>query len=141
MALGTGVKVVLGLALVGAGSYLVLSDTGEGMLEYAFVDRVVAQPARYKGRTIKLHGKVVPGTVTQKVGSSGDYQFVIEHEGRTLAVHHTDLVPDTFQESSDVILTGKLNEAGDVFNSTEMSAKCPSKYQEQSLAAGDQPAR
>jgi cytochrome c-type biogenesis protein CcmE len=141
MALGTGAKIVLGLSLAGAVTYLVLSDSGEGVLEYVFVDQVVDQPERYEGRTIKIHGVVVPGSVERRVGASADYQFVIEHEGRRLAVHHTDIVPDTFRESGDVILTGRLNQTGDLFESNEMSAKCPSKYQEQAKAAKGRPVR
>jgi len=135
MALGTGSRIALGVALVGAVSYLVLSDTGEGVLEYVFVDKLMASPGDYAGRTIQVHGVVVPGTIKQKVGGAGDYQFVIEHGGSRLAVHFTNLVPDTFQEGGVVVLTGKLEGAGDLFVSDEMSAKCPSKYEEQGEAS------
>jgi cytochrome c-type biogenesis protein CcmE len=137
MALGTGTRIALGVALAGAVSYLVLSDTGEGVLEYVFVDKLMASPDEYKGRTIRVHGIVVPGTIKQRVGATGDYQFVIEHGRRRLAVHYTNLVPDTFQEGGEVVLTGKLEDAGDLFVSDEMSAKCPSKYEEQDAVSSD----
>jgi cytochrome c-type biogenesis protein CcmE len=131
MALSTGTKVGLGVVLAGAIGFLVLSDTGEGVLEYMYVDKLMETPAKYQGRTIKVHGTVVEGTIAKKKGTTGDYHFVIEHEGERLAVHFTNIPPDTFQEGGEVILTGRLNDAGDLFQSDEMSAKCPSKYEEE----------
>ncbi|MBK8261756.1 MAG: cytochrome c maturation protein CcmE [Nannocystis sp.] len=134
MALPLATKVVIGLVIAGAVGYLVLADEGEGVLEYVYVEKVVAAPAKYQGRTIKVHGTVVPGTVRQKVGASGDYTFEIEREGRRLAVHYTNMVPDTFAEGGEVVLTGRLSGAGDRFDSDEMAAKCPSKYEEEPMA-------
>jgi cytochrome c-type biogenesis protein CcmE len=57
--------------------------------------------------------------------------FEIEHEGKRLKVHFTDMVPDTFQEGSPVELVGRLNADGDTIESDQMTAKCPSKYEEQ----------
>lgn len=129
MALSTTSKVGLGIVVAGAIAFLVLSDTGEGVLEYVYVEKVVDAPANYEGRTIKVHGTVVKGTITKAKGTTGDYRFTVEHEGRRLNVHYTNIPPDTFQEEGEVILTGRL--VGDTFESDDMSAKCPSKYEEQ----------
>ncbi len=129
MALGIVHKASLGVLFAGAVAYLVTSDTGEGVLEYVYVDRVVDDAQSYADRTIKVHGTVVPGTVRQKRGSSGDYAFEIEKDGRRLAVHYTNMLPDTFQDGGEVVVTGKL--VAGTFESDEMSAKCPSKYEEE----------
>ncbi len=134
MALPIATKAVLALVVAGAVTYLVAADEGEGVLEYVYAEKVVASPSDYAGRTIKVHGTVVPGTIRQKVGSSGDYTFEIESEGKRLAVHFTNMVPDTFAEGGEVVLTGQLTEAGDRFDSDEMAAKCPSKYEEEPMA-------
>lgn len=134
MALPLATKAVLGLAVAGAIAFLVLSDDGEGVLEYVYADKVVQSPGEYTGRTIKVHGTVVPGTIRQKVGSSGDYTFEIESEGERMAVHFTNMVPDTFAEGGEVVLTGQLATAGGTFESDEMAAKCPSKYEEEPMA-------
>lgn len=134
MALPFATKAVLGLAVAGAIAYLVVSDEGEGVLEYVYADKVVQSPNEYTGRTIKVHGTVVPGTIRQKVGSSGDYTFEIESEGERMAVHFTNMVPDTFAEGGEVVLTGQLATAGGTFESDEMAAKCPSKYEEEPMA-------
>jgi cytochrome c-type biogenesis protein CcmE len=131
MALGMGTRIGIGVVLAGAIGYLVVSDTGEGVLEYVYVDKVVLDPDRYAERTIKVHGIVVDGSIKKKKGETGDYQFVIEHAGQRLPVHFTNIPPDTFQEGGEVVLTGRLVDGGRRFESDEMSAKCPSKYEEE----------
>lgn len=133
MALPRSTKTIIGFVVGAALGYLVYSGGGEGVLEYIFVDKVVDNPAQYAGRTIKVHGTVVHGTVRQKIGAAGDYTFEIEREGKRMPVHFTNMVPDTFQEGGEVILTGELKDGR--FESEEMAAKCPSKYEENQTAA------
>lgn len=135
MALPVSSQILVGLVVGGAVLYLVGTSTGEGVLEYVFVDRVVDDAPAYSGRTIKVHGTVVPGTVMQKKGAAGDYTFEIEKDGKRLPVHFTSMVPDTFAEGGEVILTGEL--VAGRFESDEMAAKCPSKYEERPSADPD----
>lgn len=132
MALPFTTQLGLGLVLAGAAVFVFSSGSTEGVLEYVYVDKVVDNEAQYGGRTIKVHGTVVPGTVRQKVGAAGDYTFEIEKEGRRMPVHFTNMVPDTFAEGGEVVLTGEL--VAGRFESEEMAAKCPSKYEEQPSA-------
>lgn len=139
MALPVSSQVLIGLVVGGAALYLVTTSSGEGVLDYIFVDKVVDNMAMYQGRMIKVHGTVVPGTVKQKKGEAGDYTFDIEREGKRLPVHFTSMVPDTFAEGGEVILTGEL--ANGRFESEEMAAKCPSKYEERPSADPDKNGR
>ena len=139
MALSTTTKIGLAVVVAGAIGLMVALDPGEGVLEYVYVDQVTAEPARFEGRTFKVHGTVVEGSVKSKKGTTGDYRFVVEHKGQRLAVHYTDIPPDTFEEGGEVILTGRLDAEGDTFESEEMSAKCPSKYEDEAKVAGGAP--
>jgi cytochrome c-type biogenesis protein CcmE len=132
MALPFSTQIVLGLVLAGAAVYMVGAGNTEGVLEYVYVDKVVDKLEQYSGRTLKVHGTVVPGTVRQKIGAAGDYTFEIEKEGRRLPVHFTNMVPDTFAEGGEVVLTGEILHGR--MESEEMAAKCPSKYEEQPSA-------
>jgi cytochrome c-type biogenesis protein CcmE len=137
MALALGSKLVLGALLVGAAAYLGFSDTGDGVLQYVYVDELAKDLPRYTGRTIKVHGNVVEGSVLHRPGQDADWRFVIQRGDARLPVHYTNQVPDTFQEGGEVVLTGRLSADGASFESDEMSAKCPSKYEEeQRVAAG-----
>jgi len=41
---------------------------------------------------------------------------------------YTGIVPDTFKDDSEVVLTGMLTKDG--FMANDLTAKCPSKYDE-----------
>ncbi|MCA9705724.1 MAG: cytochrome c maturation protein CcmE [Myxococcales bacterium] len=135
MALGTGTKIGLAVVVAGAIAAMVALDPGEGVLDYLYVEQVVQKrvedPGHFEGRTIKVHGLVVEGSV-KKSKTTGDYRFKVAHGGKTIDVHFTDIPPDTFQEGGEVVLTGQL--VGDTFESEEMSAKCPSKYENETKA-------
>jgi len=139
MALPVGTKVGIGVVLAAALGYLVLSDTGEGVLEYMYVDQLLGDVQKYEDRTLKVHGLVAAGSIQRKKGTTGDLRFIVEYNGQRLPVHFTNIPPDTFQEEGEVVLTGKLNAQG-VFESDEMSAKCPSKYEEEAGGAVPLPA-
>ena len=129
MALPVGTKIGIGVVLAAALGYLVLSDTGEGVLEYMYVDQLLGDVQKYENRTLKVHGLVAAGSIPRKKGTTGDLKFRVEYNGKTLPVHYTNIPPDTFQEEGEVVLTGRLVDG--VFESDEMSAKCPSKYEEE----------
>jgi cytochrome c-type biogenesis protein CcmE len=139
MALGIEVKIGLGIVLLSSVGFLVLSDISgseESILEYVYVDQVMAEPDRFKDREFQVHGIVVVGSVKQKKDTPGDYLFVIERNGERVQVHYADVVPDTFAEGGEVVLTGRLDASGKRFEATEMTAKCPSKYEEDEMAGG-----
>ena len=127
MALSMRTQIVLGVLLAGSVAAMVLSDEGDGVLEYVYVDKVFASPEDFKDREFRVHGRVVEGSVSRKKNDASEYRFVIEYAGKRLDVVYSGIVPDTFQEKGEVVLTGRLK--NDRFESHEMSAKCPSKYE------------
>lgn len=128
MALSTATQMTLGGLVAAAVAGLIYFDSGEGVLEYVYANEVTAAPERFADREFRVHGLVVEGSVKQKKGAGGDYTFDITYEGEQLSVHYADMVPDTFAEGGEVVLTGTLQNGR--FEATEMSAKCPSKYEE-----------
>jgi len=130
MALTRNTQIGIGGSLLAAVAVLILTRPAEGVLEYVYVDKVVDAPDRFAGRNIKVHGNVVVGTLHQDP-DDGEYHFVIEFRGKRLEVVYDDLLPDTFAEGGEVVLTGKLDDNGGTLRSSEMSAKCPSKYEEE----------
>ena len=130
MALNIGTQIGIGVAVAGAVAFLVFSSPDEGVLEYVYADAVVAEPDKFEDREFKVHGNVVEGTLEQDQ-SDDSYRFVIEYKGERLRVIYDSFLPDTFVEGGEVVLTGRLDPQGMIIRSSEMSAKCPSKYEEE----------
>jgi cytochrome c-type biogenesis protein CcmE len=130
MALSNFSMAIIGGLIGIAGVVLVASAPDEGMLDYVYVDAVVDAPEQYADRDIQIHGVVVTDSLGQDE-RSGDYHFTVEYKGRRLPVVFDGQLPDTFAEGGEVVATGRLDDEGLVFRSSEMSAKCPSKYEEE----------
>jgi len=117
---------VTSIVLVAAFGMLLYSTLGESMQYYKYVDEVVAQPAAWEGKTLQVHGNVVPGSIGRK-RESREYVFDLQRNGKTIRAYYSGIVPDTFKNDAEVVLTGRLTPSG--FMATEMTAKCPSKYE------------
>ena len=117
---------VTSFALLTAFGVLMYTTLGESMQYYKYVDEVVAQPATWQDKNLQVHGHVVPGSIGRKRDSL-DYRFEIQRNGQKLTAFYTGVVPDTFKDDSEVVLTGRLTSEG--FVATDMTAKCPSKYE------------
>jgi len=106
---------------------LLYTTLGESMQYYKYVDEVMVSPEQWTGKKLQVHGYVVPGSIGKKRDRL-EYQFDIQRNGKTLRAYYNGIVPDTFKNDSEVVLTGELTPNGFVAN--EMTAKCPSKYEE-----------
>ena len=105
---------------------LLYTTLGESMQYYKYVDEVVGSQADWSGKKLQVHGYVVPGSIGKKRDAL-EYRFEIQRNGKTLRAYYNGIVPDTFKDDSEVVLTGVLTKEGFVAN--DMTAKCPSKYE------------
>ncbi len=125
--------------IVGALGYLMvtsLSDA-EALTYFHPVDEVLVQPTKYAGQKIRTGGHVLEGSIFNKPGTL-EYQFdvkpipaMMKHPqvaNKTITVRYTGVVPDTFKDGNEVIVTGVLQPDG-TFLAKELLAKCPSKYE------------
>lgn len=114
------------IVLIAAFTMLLYSTLGESMQYYKYVDEVVAQPSMWEGKKLQVHGYVVPGSIGRK-RESREYVFDLQRNGKVIRAYYNGIVPDTFKNEAEVVLTGRLTSDG--FKATEMTAKCPSKYE------------
>ena len=105
---------------------LLYTTLGESMQYYKYVDEVVESQADWSGKKLQVHGYVVPGSIGKKRDAL-EYRFDIQRNGKTMRAFYNGIVPDTFKDDSEVVLTGVLTKEGFVAN--DMTAKCPSKYE------------
>lgn len=117
-------------AIVGTVSYLmftgikmtaVYSLTPSELIDRVSVDRSFHEVG------VKLEGNVIPGTIEHDVGTQ-TYAFRITDGSAEMPVVYVGLAPDTFVDSSEVFLDGKLDATG-VFRATTLTAKCGSRFE------------
>ena len=112
---------------------LLFSSLGENLQYYKFVDEVMAEPAQWQGKPLRIHGYIVPDSIGRKAASR-EYRFDVHRNGKVVRAYFTGTPPDNFKDDAEVVLTGTLT--GDAFMADHMEAKCPSKYEERTAAAG-----
>jgi cytochrome c-type biogenesis protein CcmE len=102
------------------------------------VDELVAQKAKFVGKSVRAEGNLVHGTL-QKRESPCEYRFRIEKNGVELPVRFAKcVVPDTFRDVPDmdvgVTVEGELLPDNSL-EASQVLAKCPSKYEMKQKAA------
>ena len=118
---------ITAFVLVTAFSALLFTTLQDNLQYYKYVDEVAASPHEWQGKTLQVHGYVVPGTI-YKVRNTLDWQFDIQRNGKVISATYSGPPPDNFKDDAEVVLTGKFTAHG--FSATDMTAKCPSKYEE-----------
>jgi cytochrome c-type biogenesis protein CcmE len=117
--------------IAAAMGYLVLNGFDRSMVYYLTVNELLVRGAS-AGENVRVAGVVVAGSI-EKDPRALSLRFLVEDKtggGRTIPVSYAGLVPDTFQEKSDVVVEGTLGSDG-VFHAQTLMAKCPSKYEGQ----------
>jgi cytochrome c-type biogenesis protein CcmE len=128
----TAVKIIITSVLaLGAAGFLVYSSFDNASL-YEMVDKVAASPDDYADRDLKLHGIVLAGSIKTSKAEDGRHvrEFVLEKNGAKIPVRYTGYTaPDNLDDNAEVVAQGRLTTDPLHFESTELMAKCPSKYQ------------
>jgi hypothetical protein len=113
---------------------------------------------KWHEKELKVHGYVEAGSIVENVvGQVQHRTFVLQKNGKKLRIFSQGPKPDTFKDQSEVVATGRLLKAGDmqaladslckdnkaagaacpirtdaeqmwVVDSSDLMAKCPSKY-------------
>ena len=106
---------------------LLFTTLQDNLQYYKYVDEVASAQNEWQGKTIQVHGYVVPGTIR---GTSDrlTWKFDLQRNGKAISATYSGPPPDTFKDDAEVVLTGQFTQQG--FHATDMTAKCPSKYEE-----------
>lgn len=93
---------------------------------YLTVEELMAQEEMLQGRTVRVGGPVVAGSI-QWDNADHTLRFTVAGDGQVLPIVYRDLVPNAFREGATVILEGELTAAG-AFAAYSLMVKCPHKY-------------
>ena len=92
------------------------------------VDEVMAEPEAWYGKKLQVHGYVVEGSRFRKPDTL-EVRFQVENNGVVIDAEYTGIVPDTFLDGSEVVISGQLGPNGFAVSPDGVMAKCPSKYE------------
>ena len=129
-----GVSVLL---IGGSLTYLLSTSMSEQMEYFHPADVVIVKQAELAGQRMRMGGHVEKGSIAQKPGTL-EYVFDVkpvpgmakypEALNKTIRVHFNGVVPDTFKDDAEVVVSGELGKDG-TFYAKDLLAKCPSKYE------------
>jgi len=116
---------ISGAIVIAALGLLFYTTAKDGAQLYKHVEEVTPNQQAWYGKNLQLHGfakdiQVNPGSL--------DYRFEIQSQGQVLKASYRGIVPDTFKEGAEVVLTGRLSPHGFDVAPGGVTAKCPSKY-------------
>jgi cytochrome c-type biogenesis protein CcmE len=126
-----GVKFAIGATLIVAAVGYLMASGIRNTAQYFFTpselsQRVAADPGFYEVG-FKVGARVVPGSVERDVAAQ-TVRFAITDGGTTYPVVFRGLPPDTFTDSVEVVVEGRLARGG-VIHATDVLAKCGSRYE------------
>ena len=118
--------VVVGAVLLGAFAFLLAKGIGGSLDYFETVDQAMSHQAQLGGRTFRLEGLVVPGSV---VRTDGGVDFVAAGTHHRVPVHNTGSPPQLFQPNVPVVVVGHF--AGGTFVSNQIIVDHSAQYIEQ----------
>jgi cytochrome c-type biogenesis protein CcmE len=121
---------VTALVLATAFGTLLFTTLQDNLQYYKYVDEVAESAHEWEGKTLQVHGYVVAGSV---LGTQDRLNWKFElrgvhRNGKVINATYSGPPPDNFKDDAEVVLTGQFTQQG--FHATDMTAKCPSKYEE-----------
>jgi len=131
-------KIIVTVLVAVCGIGYVAAQSLKDVTYYKMVYEVTKDPEPWLAkRQIKVHGYVVPGSITAEVRDQKTHRsFRLENQGEEILIRHAGVVPDTFKDQAEVVATGKLTREDGKLVLTALSgdggisAKCPSRYAE-----------
>lgn len=124
-------KFLIGGALVlGTAGFLMagaIKDTAVYFLTPEELQAKVLEDPGIKSTGVKVGARVVHGSVVRDP-SGKQVSFEMTDGKATYKVDYRGIIPDTFSDSVDVVVEGRLGDDG-VFRATTLLAKCASRYE------------
>ncbi len=115
--------IALGLAALGVATALVLSAFNKNLVFFFTPSQIAANEAPV-GRTFRIGGMVVPGSVKRE---GVEVRFVVTDTAKEIPVVYRGQLPDLFKEGKGVVAQGQLGPDG-VFKAREVLAKHDENY-------------
>ncbi len=126
--MGARVKFILGGAVVVASlAWLGFVGFQQSKAYYITVDEYSTMRRSLQGKTVKIAGDVVAGSIDR---TKAQMEFDIESGEKRIRIRYIgkEIIPDTFQGGSKALVEGSMAPDG-IFQARHIEAKCASKYE------------
>ena len=125
--MSTGRKLAVGGVLIaGAAAYMAYLGASDSWQYYLTVDECVAGADHLGGEPIRVSGKVRPGTL-RIATDRRRADFALQGTETSLPVVCSTSLPDNLAEGADVVVEGRLDEAG-TLQGHKVLTRCAGKY-------------
>ena len=140
------IKFVVGSTIIVAAlAFLAFTGFQDNKSYYQTVTELYASKDRAYGRSLRVEGDVVAGTIDKT--RPKETNFVITGtDPKTKEVHQlnvkyvgSDPLPDTFRDNAQAVVEGTYQKDG-VFVAKSLTAKCASRYEKEKAAGVQLPA-
>lgn len=114
-------------------TFLVWTGIDKAMVYYLTPVELMAKVAvddSFHDVGVKVSGRVVKGS-WERGEDAFDHRFVVmdlAQDDVTFPVEYTDILPDTFNDETEVVVEGRFRRDG-VFEATTVLTKCGSRYE------------
>jgi cytochrome c-type biogenesis protein CcmE len=123
-----------GMVILGTASFLAAKSASSSAQYYLTPNELAAKLREddgFRRNGMKVGGRVVPGTIQRAPGNK-EVRFqmrdTMPSNPAVFAVVYRGIIPDTFTDSVDVVVEGRLDDAN-AFQATTLLAKCASRYE------------
>ncbi len=119
-----------GAVILGVAAYLMASSIKTTGVYYVtpqeLAQKVAADPSLI-GSGVKMGARVTPGSIRRDPGGR-EVAFRVSNGDQSYSVVYRGIIPDTFTDSANVVVDGRLGSDG-TFRATTLLAKCASRYE------------
>lgn len=124
--------IAVGIAALAIAATLVMNAFQKNLVFFFTPSQVAANEAP-QGRSFRIGGMVVPGSVKRQPDGV-TVQFVVTDTAKDIPVYYRGALPDLFREGKGVVTQGRLGPDG-VFQASEVLAKHDENYMPPEAAA------
>lgn len=119
--------IIIALVVIAAGAGLLLSISSESMTYYYTPSEVMAAPADYQTKTIRIMGQVAPDSVQWKPATTELSFDITETGSEVVRIVYYGAKPDMFRENQGVVAEGKMSSSG-LFKADKLLVKHSEEY-------------